>query len=46
MQKRELMKVTKIEDHANRESGAGRPTKRQLRDIAKFTGIKNFSAND
>ena len=34
--------VTKEADHAKRERGAGRPTKRQLRDIKKFTGISNF----
>ena len=41
--KRENLKVTKISDHAVRERGAGRPTKRQLRDIAKFTGMKGYS---
>jgi ribosome-associated heat shock protein Hsp15 len=40
--KRENLKVTRSADHALRERGAGRPTKRQLRDIAKFTGIKNY----
>ncbi len=39
--KREMVKDTRSADHAVRERGAGRPTKRQLRDIAKFTGIKN-----
>ena len=34
--------VTKESDHAKRERGAGRPTKRQLRDIKKFTGISNY----
>lgn len=34
--------VTKEADHAKRERGAGRPTKRQLRDIKKFTGINNY----
>ena len=34
--------VTKEADHARRERGAGRPTKRQLRDIKKFTGISNY----
>lgn len=34
--------VTKEADHAKRERGAGRPTKRQLRDIKKFTGISNY----
>lgn len=37
--KREHAKVTREADHAVRERGAGRPTKRQLRDIKKFTGI-------
>lgn len=37
--KRENSKVTREADHAVRERGAGRPTKRQLRDIKKFTGI-------
>jgi len=40
--KRENLKATRSAEHANRERGAGRPTKRQLRDIAKFTGIKNY----
>jgi ribosome-associated heat shock protein Hsp15 len=39
-QKRENAKITRDADHAVRERGAGRPTKRQLRDIRKFTGIK------
>lgn len=30
--------VTREAEHARRERGAGRPTKRQLRDIRKFTG--------
>jgi ribosome-associated heat shock protein Hsp15 len=34
--------VTKEADHAKRERGAGRPTKRQLRNIKKFTGINNY----
>ncbi len=38
--KRENAKVTREADHAVRERGAGRPTKRQLRDIKKFTGFK------
>jgi ribosome-associated heat shock protein Hsp15 len=38
--KRENAKVTREADHAVRERGAGRPTKRQLREIKKFTGIK------
>ena len=41
--KRENVKVTKSSDHALRERGTGRPTKKQLREIAKFTGIKNYS---
>ncbi len=40
--KRENAVVTKEADHAKRERGAGRPTKRQLRDIKKFTGISSF----
>lgn len=36
--KRENAKVTGEGEHALRERGAGRPTKRQLRDIKKFTG--------
>ena len=36
--KRENAKITGEGDHAQRERGAGRPTKRQLRDIKKFTG--------
>ena len=36
--KRENLKVTGLDAHAQRERGAGRPTKRQLRDIKKFTG--------
>ncbi len=42
-QKRETISATKSADHALRERGAGRPTKRQLRDIAKFTGVKNYN---
>jgi len=41
-QKRETLAATKSADHALRERGAGRPTKRQLRDIARFTGIKDY----
>ncbi len=37
--KRENAKVTLESDHAVRERGAGRPTKRQLRDIKRFTGL-------
>lgn len=40
--KRENAAVTKEADHAKRERGAGRPTKRQLRDIKKFTGIRHI----
>lgn len=40
--KRDNEAVTKVADHARRERGAGRPTKRQLRDIKKFTGISNY----
>ena len=36
--KRENAKITGEGEHAQRERGAGRPTKRQLRDIKKFTG--------
>lgn len=39
-QKRENAKITRESDHAVREHGAGRPTKRQQRDIRKFTGLK------
>lgn len=38
--KRENAKITREADHAIRERGAGRPTKRQQRDIKKFTGIQ------
>ena len=38
--KRENAKITHEADHAVRERGAGRPSKRQLREITKFTGIK------
>lgn len=37
--KRENTKITREADHGIRERGAGRPTKRQQRDIKKFTGI-------
>lgn len=43
--RRENLKVTQPTAHANREKGAGRPTKRQLRDIAKFTGLKNYTGS-
>ena len=36
--KREHLKVTGENAHALRDRGAGRPTKRQLRDIKRFTG--------
>jgi len=36
--KRENAKLTGEYDFAQRDRGAGRPTKRQLRDIKKFTG--------
>ncbi len=39
-QKRENVKLTKVDEIGVRERGAGRPTKRELRDIKKFTGIK------
>jgi ribosome-associated heat shock protein Hsp15 len=34
---RDNAKITREADHAVRERGSGRPTKRQLRDIKKFT---------
>lgn len=37
--KREHVKLTKQDDIGVRERGAGRPTKRQQRDIKKFTGF-------
>jgi ribosome-associated heat shock protein Hsp15 len=43
--KQENAKVSGASFHANREKGAGRPTKRQLRDISNFTGIKNYNGN-
>jgi ribosome-associated heat shock protein Hsp15 len=42
LEKREQAKVSRLADHAKRERGAGRPTKRQIRDIRKFTGIDYF----
>ena len=38
-QKRENSKLTKVDEIGVRERGLGRPTKRQARDIKKFTGI-------
>jgi len=38
--KRQERQVHKLSETGVRERGAGRPTKRQLRDIQKFTGIK------
>ena len=38
-QKRENAKLTKLDEVAVRERGLGRPTKRQARDIKRFTGI-------
>ena len=37
--KRENLSITKEQDHAQRDRGLGRPTKRQQRDIKRFTGI-------
>ncbi len=37
--KRENAKITKENETGVRERGAGRPTKRQQRDIKRFTGI-------
>jgi ribosome-associated heat shock protein Hsp15 len=36
--RRENEAVTRESEHGRRERGEGRPTKRQLRDIRKFTG--------
>lgn len=36
--KRQQAAATREADHGRRERGAGRPTKRQLRDIKRFTG--------
>lgn len=38
--KQAALKLSHADGFAERERGAGRPTKRQLRDIKKFTGIK------
>lgn len=38
--KRENAKITREADHAIRDRGMGRPTKRQQREIKKFTGIQ------
>jgi len=38
--KRENAKITGDAEHALRDPGMGRPTKKQLREIKKFTGIK------
>ncbi|HPH05764.1 MAG TPA: RNA-binding S4 domain-containing protein [Methylotenera sp.] len=37
MSKRQSAKITGENEYAQRDRGAGRPTKRQLRDIRKFT---------
>jgi ribosome-associated heat shock protein Hsp15 len=37
--KRENAKITREADYAVRDRGLGRPTKRQARDIKKFTGM-------
>ena len=37
--KRENLVITKEQDHAKRDRGLGRPTKRQQRDIKRFTGM-------
>jgi len=36
--KRQEATITREGDHAKRDRGLGRPTKRQLRDIKRFTG--------
>lgn len=36
--KRENAAITREQDHARRERGAGRPTKKELRAIKRFTG--------
>ena len=40
--KRENAKITRENDTGVRDRGMGRPTKRQLRDIKKFTGIRDL----
>ena len=40
--KRENAKITRENDTGVRNRGMGRPTKRQLRDIKKFTGIRDL----
>lgn len=40
--KRENAKITRENDTGVRDRGMGRPTKRQLRDIKKFTGIHHL----
>ncbi len=35
--RRAELKITRVDDHARRERGAGRPTKRQRREIKGFT---------
>lgn len=36
--KRQEAAITRTAEHGRRDRGAGRPTKRQLRDIKRFTG--------
>ena len=43
--KRDNAKMTREAYHAVRERGAGRPTKRQLREITKFTGLKLYTGD-
>lgn len=40
LQKRTHAKLTKTDEIGVRDRGQGRPTKRQMRDIQKFTGLK------